>query len=463
MATETVTVASLTTDNANWTLAAGASKLAAVQSPSDSATSYISCAPGVANSNFLVFTVAAPSVIQSGDTISNCRVEIERRRGTSGGNGIGASFRLIVNGTLDGGTRSTGSYTSTAWATGGSNIATNPVSGVAWTYSDANNLSLRILCSATPTTASMDISTITVIWTYTAGAANQTATPGTLALTTAAFAPSVTATANQSATPSTLALTTTGYAPTLGLGVIPGTAALATTSFAPSVTVSDNQSATPGVLGLAIEAFAPSVTVSDNQSATPVTATLALEAFAPTVTASDHQTVTPDPASLILETFAPDVEATTGGDASATPEPATLTLATFAPTVTATTTLPVSPPEFVGGGFGGWATPAYERREAAKETPKPAPRTATPAAATLRLTTFAPAVVASSHRTVTPRSAVLELKAFAPVASASNHQRAVVGTASLRITTFAATVSVTQRPAWDEESELDELLLLSVL
>lgn len=115
---------------------------------------------------------------------------------------------------------------------------------------------------------------------------NQTVTPGTAALVTARFTPTVTATANVSVTPGIATLTTTAFAPavTVGVRVVPGIATLATATFAPSVTTTANVTVTPGIATLVTTRFTPSVTVSDNQTVTPGIASLVTVRFAPTVT-----------------------------------------------------------------------------------------------------------------------------------------------------------------------------------
>ena len=139
-----------------------------------------------------------------------------------------------------------------------------------------------------------------------ATAAGTTATPTTLALTLATFAPTVVL--PQTVTPTTLVLTLATFAPVIKLVVTPTTAALTLTAFAPTVTATANQSVTPTTLALTLATFAP--TVSTPQLVTPTTTALTMTTFAPTVTASDHQTVTPTTVALTLATFAPTVTAT---------------------------------------------------------------------------------------------------------------------------------------------------------
>jgi hypothetical protein len=218
-------------------------------------------------------------------------------------------------------------------------------------------------------------------------AGNVTVTPTTVALTTATFAPTVTASNHQLVTPTTVALTTTTFAPTVTVApagsdqtVTPPTVALTLTTFAPTVTASDHKIATPTTVALTVTTFAPTVTATNHQVVTPTTVALTITTFAPTVTATNHQVVTPTTVALTLTTFAPTVTSASGQ--TLTPATATLTLATFAPTVTATDHQLV-----------------------------------VPSTAELVITLLAPTVIASDHQTVTPSPATLVLTTFAPTAS----------------------------------------------
>jgi hypothetical protein len=194
-----------------------------------------------------------------------------------------------------------------------------------------------VFLSAQANIANADIGVdfIRVTVTYTPPT-NTTVTPGTAALTTTAFAPTVSVSANQLVTPGKLGLTLTAFAPTVTATdhklVTPGTAALTTTGLAP--TVSTPRLVTPGPVALTLTTFEPTVTAGSgsNQTVTPGTASLSLTAFAPTVVASDDKIVTPGVRALSLTTFAPTV--TTTDAVLVTPGPLGLVLTTYAPTVT---------------------------------------------------------------------------------------------------------------------------------
>lgn len=112
--------------------------------------------------------------------------------------------------------------------------------------------------------------------------ASVTVTPGTAALTTARFAPTVLT--PRLVTPGTKALTTARFAPTVTIDnrVVPGTKALTTARFSP--TVLTPRLVTPGTKALTLTTFAPTVTATSSLILTPGKASLTLTTFAPTVT-----------------------------------------------------------------------------------------------------------------------------------------------------------------------------------
>lgn len=188
--------------------------------------------------------------------------------------------------------------------------------------------------------------------------------------------------------------------------VTPTTASLTTATFAPTVTASDHKTATPSTASLTLATFAPTVAVSDNQTVTPSTATLTLATFAPTVTATDHKTVTPSTASLTLTAFAPTV--TTTANVTVTPATAELVLTSFAPTVSTSDATAVTP------GTASLTLTTY-----APTVSTTAHQTVTPTTASLSMTAFAPDVVISDHKVVTPGTASLALTVFAPAVTTS--------------------------------------------
>jgi hypothetical protein len=187
----------------------------------------------------------------------------------------------------------------------------------------------------------------------------KTATPDLIALTTALFAPTVTASDNQTSTPPLVALVTSAFEPT--------------------VTTTANQLVTPDPVALTSAAFVPTVTASDNQLVTPDLATLTSALFVPTVTASDHQLSTPDLVALATTTFEPTVTAGADGDVTATPDIAALVSATFVPSVVATANV-LAVPTTVG----------------------------------LTLTRFAPTIGVTSSGYAQPATAVLTLTTYRP-------------------------------------------------
>ena len=254
----------------------------------------------------------------------------------------------------------------------------------------------------TPTTASLTTTTFAPTLTVTA---HQTLTPATAGLTTSAFAPTVTATDHKLLTPGVASLSTSAFAPTVTASdhqsVTPSTASLATSTFAPTVTATQGVVVTPGAAELALAAFEPTVSVTAHQTVTPGVVALTTAAFAPTVTASDHQSVVPSPASLSLATFIPVVTAV--DPKLVTPDTASLTTTGFAPTINAGTTVVTE-------------------------------------AGSLTLETFAPTVALTDNLLITPEQATLALTSFSPVVTAIASQLVTPGTASLVLTSYAPTV-----------------------
>jgi ribosomal protein S19 len=303
----------------------------------------------------------------------------------------------------------------------------------------------------------------------------QTVTPATLALVTATFAPTVTATNHQTVTPNTASLTTALFAPVIALAVTPSTASLALSAFAPTVAATQHQLLTPDVAGLTLATFAPTVTASAHQAVTPTTAALTLATFAPTVaspvlatpdalaltlttfaptvSATAHQTATPDTATLTLSAFAPVVAAT--AHQTVTPDAASLALSAFAPTVSATAHVTATPDtaalvlETFAPAVTAFQGQTVVPTTASLVTEAFAPSVAvtqhqlvTPDAASLALTAFAPGVTASDHKVATPDPATLSMTAFAPDVVASDHQIATPLTAELLLAAFAPSVAV---------------------
>lgn len=320
--------------------------------------------------------------LPAGATINGITVEVERRDGAIGSasdNRIqlakGTTFASLVGNNKAATT--TDWPTNAAVATYGAN---NDLWGTTWTGTEIRASSFAVMLSVQADSANTDVFVdfIRVTVDYTDNSV--TVTPTTASLTTATFAPTVTATQNQLVTPSAASLTLSTFAPTVTATdhqrVTPDTASLSLSTFAPTVTVeSQGITVTPGTASLTTATFAPTVTASDHKTATPTTASLSLATFAPTVTASDHKTATPTTQALSLTAFAPNVVAS--DHKVVTPATATLSLSTFAPSVGQ-------------------------------------PVTVTPTTAALSLAAFNPSVVLTDHVLVTPELAALSLTGFAP-------------------------------------------------
>lgn len=100
MATELCAMAATTTPD-NWTLGAGASKVAAVAAPDDDDTTYINS--GTSNGTEQRFTVS-PSSIQVGDTITQIDIAARNLRD----HGSNPTFKLGYSFTPNGGGTQTG-------------------------------------------------------------------------------------------------------------------------------------------------------------------------------------------------------------------------------------------------------------------------------------------------------------------------------------------------------------------
>lgn len=200
-------------------------------------------------------------------------------------------------------------------------------------------------------------------------AAAMVVTPTTASLTTATFAPTVTASDNKLITPSTLATVLASFAPTIlnPQGVTPATLATLLSALEPTVSV--GQRVTPDAASLVLTTFDP--TVINPMSATPDTLALTLSAFEPV--ASVGQIVTPDTIALLTVAFAPLILLPN----VATPGLLELLTATFAPTV-------------------------------------PLGQSVTPDAGALVLAAFEPTIVTTANLFLTPDVASLVIVTFAP-------------------------------------------------
>ena len=101
MSTETIQVSGTTSPD-NWSLAAGASKQAAVNQPDDDATSYLSS--GVTSNTEQHFTLS-PAALAIGDTITQIDIYARGRRPGAGANAnfvVGYSLALQGGGTATG-------------------------------------------------------------------------------------------------------------------------------------------------------------------------------------------------------------------------------------------------------------------------------------------------------------------------------------------------------------------------
>ena len=162
MATLTAQVAATTSPN-DWNLAAGASKVAAVTSPDDDATTYLSS--GSSSDTIQTFTVSP--ALSTGDTIT--QIDITARARRSGGSN--ANFKVGYAFTPNGG----GSQSDES----SNNLSTN-----SWTDFTSSFSSLSVVWGSALTiyikntqAKSVDVTTLNITITYTPGGGGGSAQP----------------------------------------------------------------------------------------------------------------------------------------------------------------------------------------------------------------------------------------------------------------------------------------------
>lgn len=179
MPTEILEVDGINSSYDNWTLAAGSTKVVAVQTPDDDSTSYINS--GTTISTLQRYTLASPVDIQSGDTINSVTVYFRHiRLSTPAGN-----IRALVY--LGGAqTASTTITTGGSWTTSSEALA-RPGGG-SWAYSDLANLEVAVQNGQT---RDVGCTTLYVEIDYTASVAPVTVPLDTLSLVSSIPAASV--------------------------------------------------------------------------------------------------------------------------------------------------------------------------------------------------------------------------------------------------------------------------------
>ena len=124
MATTTAEVNSTTSPD-NWTLAAGASKQAAVNSPDDDAASYIDSS----NTSGTIQTFTVTPALNQGDTITQIDITVRAKRGGT----LDANYVVGYSFTPQGGGTQTGQSTAfTAGTNWNSSTFTDPALSVRW-------------------------------------------------------------------------------------------------------------------------------------------------------------------------------------------------------------------------------------------------------------------------------------------------------------------------------------------
>lgn len=166
MSTETVQATGTTTPN-NWTLGAGASKQAAVNTPDDDATSYVNS--GATINTVQTFTLS-PAALTAGDTVTQMAVNVRYKRGGASNVDFVAGYSFTPSG---GGTQTGESGTLTGTTSWQSSTYTHSGLSVVW------GSGLTLYCKNTQA-RDCQISTLDVTITYTAGSGGGTQPPRTM-------------------------------------------------------------------------------------------------------------------------------------------------------------------------------------------------------------------------------------------------------------------------------------------
>ncbi len=120
----------------NWTLGAGASKVAAVNTPDDDDTSYI--ASGTTSGTTQQFTVANPSQVSANAVINFVRIVARCKRG--GAQNCNFVVSTVLSASSTDGASQTGA---TSYANTQDDFTTKPGGG-SWTLTDLQNLEIKI-------------------------------------------------------------------------------------------------------------------------------------------------------------------------------------------------------------------------------------------------------------------------------------------------------------------------------
>ena len=163
MATETLLLDGVVSGADNWTLVAGASKVAACQSPDDDSSSYIQS--GTSAGTTQRFTLADPSEIGSSDTINVVTLRIRHQRGITPAGTIRGV--IYLGGAQSSGTTAT---TSASWVDQSDSFSSRP-SGGAWTLADLSSLEVAVQNGQT---RNVYCTTVEIVVDYTPYLANHT-------------------------------------------------------------------------------------------------------------------------------------------------------------------------------------------------------------------------------------------------------------------------------------------------
>lgn len=250
-----------------------------------------------------------------------------------------------------------------------------------------------------------------------------TSTPGTKALTTTKFAPTVLT--PRTTTPSVKALTTTKFAPVVSTprNVVPSTKAILTSTFAPTAVLSDHKRIVPNVNSLVLTTFSPTTLTDNSETVIPDKLTLLTTLFSPNVSIGIK--VIPDVTALTASTFSPTIRT----PVITIPSTTALTATTFA----------------AATAVGIRVSPDVASLTTNKFAPIIlTPFVATPATATLSTTSFSPELAVGVR--VTPLTASLVTDLFN--SDVLTPRLVTPGVYAFNLTTFAPTATVAVPPVF---------------
>lgn len=212
-----------------------------------------------------------------------------------------------------------------------------------------------------------------------------------------------------------------------GTSIATGLGSLTLTGFAPAVSVSGDVSIAAGLGQVVLTGFAPSLSSSEGASANISVGlgALTVTGLAPSISATANVSISSALGELVIAGYAPDQTLTL-----ASPPAAALVLTGFAPTIQ------VSAPGEITTGLGSLVLTGFAPTVSATDS-----ASITPDAGALTLTGFAPSVAATDNQFVTAGLGQTVLTGFAPSISATDNQFATPDAGALTILGYAPSIT----------------------